>query len=40
MIKGLPMIKWHNDRITQDDIINLRIELETCKDAACFIEKM
>jgi hypothetical protein len=34
------MLKSHIDRITHDDIINLRIELETCKDAACFIERM
>ena len=38
--KSASMCKSHLDRITNDDIINLRIELETCKDAACFIEKM
>lgn len=34
------MLKSYGDRITRDDVINLRIELETCKDAGCFIERM
>jgi hypothetical protein len=28
------------DNITRDDVINLRIELETCSDCGQFIEKM
>jgi len=38
--KSAMMMKTHFDQITRDDVINLRIELETCKDAAGFIERM
>jgi hypothetical protein len=36
--KPVSIIKSDFDYITQDDIVNLRIELETCKDAMSFIE--
>ena len=38
--RAVHMLKSHIDRITHDDIVYLLIELETCKDAACFIERM
>jgi hypothetical protein len=38
--KQVPMFKSNLDFITQDDIVNLRIELETCKDAGNFIENI
>ena len=38
--KFIPMIKSNTDFISQDDIVNLRIELETCMDSGSFIEKL
>jgi hypothetical protein len=38
--KNLPIAKSCVDHISQDDIINLRIELETCHDSASFIERI
>jgi hypothetical protein len=38
--KFIPMIKSNTDFISQDDIVNLRIELETCIDSESFIEKL
>ena len=38
--KMVSMAKSNFDYITQDDIVNLRIELETCKDAGNFIENI
>jgi hypothetical protein len=38
--RELPIIKSDIERITHDDIINLRIELETCEDVGCFIERI
>lgn len=38
--KPLSIIKSGDDFITQDDIVNLRIELETCKDSMSFIENI
>jgi hypothetical protein len=38
--RQIPMFKSDLDYITQDDIVNLRIELETCKDARNFIDSI
>jgi hypothetical protein len=38
--KHCPMIRSSVDHISSDDIINLRIELETCQDSASFIERI
>jgi hypothetical protein len=38
--KFIPMIKSNTEFISQDDIVNLRIELETCMDSGSFIEKL
>ena len=38
--KSFSILKSNLDYITQDDIVNLRIELETCKDAKNFIENI
>ncbi len=38
--KHLPIIRSSLDHISHDDIINLRIELETCRDTAEFIERI
>jgi hypothetical protein len=38
--KQSPMIRTGGDCISSDDIINLRIDLETCQDAASFIERI
>jgi hypothetical protein len=34
------ILKSDVDRITYDDLINLRIELETCKDVRSFIDRI
>ena len=38
--KFISIIKSNTDFISQDDIVNLRIELETCMDSGSFIEKL
>jgi hypothetical protein len=38
--KHFPMVRSSVDHISYDDIINLRIELETCQDSASFIERI
>jgi hypothetical protein len=38
--KHFHMERSHSDLISSDDIINLRIDLETCQDSAEFIERI
>lgn len=38
--RPISIFKSNMDYITQDDIVNLRIELETCRDAGNFIENI
>ncbi len=38
--KHCPMVRSNIDQISYDDVLNLRIELETCQDSASFIERI